>query len=271
MSRKIYRQNLQKVWVEPKADGQYVAGADVGGGGPQSQSASCAYIADTHTGEFVAVLYGWWDYGGFADRLHSLVADYNRAFLAVENNMGYAVLMRLMDHYAYENLYFYREPLARAGHQQATPGFNVNSVTRRLILDNLAVALRDRGITIYDAEFFAEAATFQWTQKAGSRARPEALRGKLDDRVMAAAITVQMLQERPHVVPPESKGPKTIDAWHHRRQFASAMLRETAKDAGQTGDDGALFVTGASKHDKWRKVFEDEEHEWLDELEPFLG
>lgn len=270
MSRKYVREFYRKTWVKPREGAQYVCGADVGGGGPQSQSASCAYMCDVQTGEYVAVLYGWWDFGGFADRLHDFAVDYNKAFLGIENNMGYAVLMRLMDHYAYENLYFYREPLAKPGTAQYVPGFNVNSTTRKFILDNLAAGLRDKSITIYDPAFFAEAATFQWAHKSGSRARPEALGGKLDDRIMSAAITFQMLLERPYEAPRPDTDPKTVDEWHHKRQLAAALLQDLAQHAAETGTFDDLYVTGASKADKLLAVFKDEEHPWLDELAPFL-
>jgi hypothetical protein len=128
----------------------------------------------------------------YADILNALGRRYNNARLAVEsNNHGILTNSRLAKELHYENLYIRETVDKLTDVPRDEPGFDTNSKTKPLILDQLRAAFRDGEITLYDRNTFQELRTFIVTEEgrtqaeAGTDVQGEKIR---DDEVMSLAI-----------------------------------------------------------------------------------
>lgn len=182
------------VWEEPVSGTAYLIGADVAEGLAHGD-ASHAHVVNHRTGQQVAEWHGKCDPDQFARILESLGKRYNLAFLAPErNNHGLMVVALLQGELRYPNNKLYVEKIAEPpGPPRKRFGWQTNSLTRPLIIDNLIREVREGTHGIRSSETLAEMLMFK-IQKNG---RMEADAGQHDDRVIAVAITKYVRQIMP--------------------------------------------------------------------------
>ena len=126
----------------------------------------------------------------YANFLNQVGREFGNAMLVVENNnIGYTVLDKLVDH-AYPNLYYsikstheYIEQHQAEVKNSAVAGFTTSMKTRPLIVAKLEEFIRNKLITIYSSRTINEMKTFIW-----KNGKPQAMKGYHDDLIMALAI-----------------------------------------------------------------------------------
>ena len=184
-----------RVFAEPVLGRGYAIGADVATG--RGYDYSAAYVVDLTNAELVAEYHGKVEADVYARDLFFLGHKYNRAKIAVETAGGYgeAVIIALRDgaagRKAYPNLY--RHVLSsRPDKPVSKPyGFPTNLRTRPLILNQLERHLRERSLPWVTNDLLHEMTEFVHHNHGTS---PRARDGSRDDRVMAAAISLEMFR-----------------------------------------------------------------------------
>jgi hypothetical protein len=183
-----------QLWKPPESDHQYVMGADTSWGMPQSDHCA-AYAMDCETMELVAGIYGRFPDNDFAYLLADVGHYYNHAFLGVEANQGIMINKTLSDHgeVGYTNLYL-REITDGLNPVMTTKlGWFSTNHTRKNIYDRFKYYWRTKQIHIYDIELLYE---MQNIFPLGGL-RLGTIGKKPDDRVRAAALTLEMYFSRP--------------------------------------------------------------------------
>jgi hypothetical protein len=183
-----------RVWKHPQVGCDYVLGADVAmglAGGDES----VAYVMRRDNQEVVAMIAGCIEPDAFADMLIDLAWYYNEAFLCPENNsIGMAVAKRTSSKY---RRHAYQIDMSTPGDPKYhfdKPGWNTNSINRREMFAQLRQQVRDGQIAIWDEKFWEQCGDFIVPEDAKGRmneAHPRAITHKHDDRIAAAAITLQ--------------------------------------------------------------------------------
>jgi hypothetical protein len=188
-----------RLYEAPVAERDYAIGADVATG--RGQDYSCAYVVDLATMELVAELHARLDSDLYATQLHYLGRWYNSALIAVETAGGFgeAVIIPLRDGRAGRPPYprLYRHVLSsRPDLPVSKPfGFPTNVKTRPLIVNGLDKAVRDRAMPWLPGDLVHEMGDFVYHDHGTS---PAAQTGCHDDRVMAAAIALEMYRLHGH-------------------------------------------------------------------------
>jgi hypothetical protein len=178
-----------RIWKRPVREREYVAGADCAEGIPEGDC-DCCVVLDKETWEEVAELNGRWPAHVFAEKCRDLCQEYNNAMLAVErNNHGHSVLNTLRNQLYYTNLYKYRRYDQRGG--GSVLGWDTNSRSKPLMIDELDRAIREELLVTHDPEFVRECLTYIYDEKGGTGAQG----GCRDDRVVARAIALQVAKE----------------------------------------------------------------------------
>jgi hypothetical protein len=184
-----------RVYAEPVADRPYAIGADVATG--RGMDYSAAYVIDLTNAELVAECHGKIEADIFAKDLHYLGRRYNTALIAVETAGGYgeAVIIALRDGAAGRRAYpkLYRHILSSRPDKPITKtyGFPTNTKTRPLILNQMERHLRERTFPWVSRGLHDELTEFVHHNHGVS---PRAREGSRDDRVMAAAISLEMFR-----------------------------------------------------------------------------
>ena len=200
-----------RVLREPEPNGAYAIGADVATG--YGGDYSCAYVVDLSSMALVAEYHGRLGQDVFARDLHFLGRWFNTALIAVETGGGYgdAVIVALRDGKSGRPPYpkLYRHVLStRPDLAEAKPfGFPMTSKTRPLVLNGLERAVRDRSLPWVTDGLLYELGNFVAEPAPGARGSsrgpwPRAADGLHDDRVLAAAITLELFRLRGEHRPP---------------------------------------------------------------------
>jgi hypothetical protein len=179
----IEKQKLGRGWLRTYFEKQpkisYLIAADTAFGA--SKDYSVAIVLEKKSKRMVAVLRGKYGSIEFSKYLLSLGKFYNTALIAVERNMGQAVLNELINHSEYSNIY-YHEEFDEFRRRTLRPGFYTSSQSRNLILGALEEAIRTKTLIIHDETVLSELLAFGLVG-----GRYEAVSGN-DDCVMALAI-----------------------------------------------------------------------------------
>ena len=184
-----------KVYSEPTVGHTYAVGADVATG--RGLDYSAAYVIDLTNAELVAEYHGKIEADVYARDLHFLGRKYNTALIAVETAGGYgeAVIIALRDGAAGRRPYpkLYKHVLSARPDKPVnrTFGFPTNTKTRPLILNQLERHLRERSLPWVTNDLLHEMSEFVHHNHGPS---PRARDGSRDDRVMAAAIALEMFR-----------------------------------------------------------------------------
>lgn len=185
-----------RVYAEPCPRHSYAIGADVATG--RGADFSCAYVVDLATYELVAELHGKLDADLFAYQLHYLGRLYDTATIAVEMGGGYGepVVLNLRDgkdgRPAYPKLYRHRERDRGDIPEKPAYGFPMNMKTRPQVLNALEAAIREKALPKMPQGLLRECQTFVYARTNPS---PRAQEGTNDDRVMAAAVTLELYRQ----------------------------------------------------------------------------
>ena len=134
-----------------------------------------------------AILIGKIDPDTFGTHSIILAEEYNDAWLVIEtNNHGFAVIS-IVRAAGYGNMYS-EKTFDKWGLKESRKwGWNTNLLTRPILVDAIAQAVRDNALEIYDIETIDEMSTFIINEKG----RAEAQAGCKDDRVMALGLALQ--------------------------------------------------------------------------------
>jgi len=176
------------IWEKYQPTNTYLLSADVARG--DGQDHSTFHIIKLETMEVVAEYQGKIVPDMFALLLNDVGREFGNCMIVVENNnLGLNILDKLLES-EYPNVYHsvkstheYIDQLSAEYKSGTVPGFTTSMKTRPLILAKLEEFVRNELITVYSKRTIEEMATFIW-----NNGRPEAMRGKNDDLVMALAI-----------------------------------------------------------------------------------
>lgn len=111
--------------------------------------------------------------------------------IAVERNTGQATIYVLQE-LNYPDLFRMKIFDHSTTKESAKIGWTTTLATRNKMLDDLALALRQGAIKIYDREVLDQMASFVIKERAGHVGKAEAESGKFDDLVIATAGAFQM-------------------------------------------------------------------------------
>jgi hypothetical protein len=188
-----------RVFAEPVEGHSYAIGADVATGYGRDYSA--AYVVDLGSMEFVAEFHGKLDADLYAAQLHFLGRHYQSALIAIESAGGFGdpVVIALRDgkggRPAYPNLYRHQLDLQVDLPVTKRYGFPMSSRTRPQVLTQLAKAVREHDLPFVTEGLLNEMTTFVYMESGTS---PRAQEGCNDDRVMSAAIALEMYRRKGH-------------------------------------------------------------------------
>lgn len=186
MSFRLYR--------EPNHGEFFVAGADPAEGhdycAAQWVSKSTQEVVLTFQAKMESTQFGYEIYKG-GKFMHTHTGHWPT--VGVERNMGQATIARLLD-LNYPSLYRHQD-LTRLNPTEADKiGWPTNVATRQQMLDDLATAIRQGVLHVYDKPTLRELRSFVRHPKTG---KPEAEVGSHDDLVMSLAIAWQMYNRVP--------------------------------------------------------------------------
>ena len=178
-------ENAVWVWKYPLTEKKYLVSADVARG--DGADYSTFIVFDIQNSEVVADFKAKIPPDNFATVLAEVGRRYNNAIVAPESNTyGYAVLMKLSE-LKYPAIYFQKEKdkfAAMYGEGNiGKGGFSTQGPSRAKILTKLEEVIRNKSLMIYSTRIYEELKTFIW-----KGTKPQAMRGKNDDLVMALAI-----------------------------------------------------------------------------------
>jgi len=167
--------------------GLYIFGVDTSEG-MEDGDYSVIIVWDRKTGEEVALYRGLVPPDRLADKLDVWGRRYNNALMVVEvNNHGLTTLTCLRQK-LYPNLYFRPSKFETMGQPVSDRlGWKTNKVTRPLLIDELAKALRDGEIIIHSKELLDEMTTMVYNDNGDMVSQ----RGYHDDCIFAAGIGLQ--------------------------------------------------------------------------------
>ena len=149
----------------------------------------------------------WWAAGYWSCPGPEQQRTTRRACLtAIERNhsSGQTVIRELRETHKHPDLFVHRRINVRQGKPSSYYGWVTDGTTRMPMLDDLAALVRSGGIQINSADTIREMFTFV----RGDDGRPAAQEGTHDDRVIALAITAQMVNH--HRMPMTGEMPKPV-------------------------------------------------------------
>ena len=182
------------------------------------------YMIDGDPPVVAAEWHGHIDMDKLAWKAAQVAAYYNNALLVIESNTletnntaGEAEYILTLIGNVYDHLYTRKQSAAdvREGRPRRY-GFHTNTITKKVVVENLKKVLRDRLYVEYETETLDEYLTYIETDKGGF----EAMEGYHDDRLMTRAIGMQVClheMDLPSVV-------KRVTV--KRRQMAGAVVSE---------------------------------------------
>lgn len=184
------------IWKEPVDGHEYIIGVDCAEGVGDDGDNSCFQVIDGATMEQVAEFYSKFVPPHiFAQIINQIGIYYNTATCVVEANaVGAAVLSNLSNDLAYEGLYY--EPKGKSAVNN--PGIKVGQVNRSVYLEALQHRLISGQVRINSKRFVHELKTFIYSAQ---KRKPEAMKGKHDDAIMAMSMALKIREERMRGIP----------------------------------------------------------------------
>lgn len=158
----------------------YVLGGDTAGDGSDWFT---AHVIDNSTGEQAACLRRRFSEPEYVRQVYALGRHYNDALVALETNFSTYPVMKLLE-LGYPNQYRREQEDTFTHRLRESCGFRTDRQTRPRAIANLVEVFSLHPEWFSDRELLGEMLTFCYNEDH----RPEALAGKHDDLVMAAAI-----------------------------------------------------------------------------------
>ena len=194
-----------KIWKEPAPDRPYVLGGDTAGDGSDRFT---AHVIDNVTGEQVASLCRTYSEPEYVRQVMALGLYYNRALIALETNFS-TYPVRKLDELGYPFQYTREREDTYTRQLRKSYGFRTDRLTRPRAIAELTEIFDGHPELFMDRDLLAEMLTFRYNEDH----RPEAMAGKHDDRIMAAAICYAARHQQrstPEEPAPEKPGGKLI-------------------------------------------------------------
>lgn len=192
-----------RIFRTPKKRRPYVLGGDTAGDGSDNFT---GLVIDNITGKHCAVLKRQFDEAAYARQMYCLGYYFNWALLGPETNFSTYPVMELT-RLRYPNLYVRERPDTYTGQIVQSFGFRTDSLTRPVILAGLVEVFKNHPEYFVDKDLLGEMLTFVKNEKG----RPEALTGKHDDLVMAAAITYGIRKQQRFTLEDEEE--ESMENW----------------------------------------------------------
>ena len=176
-----------RMYRQPEAGHIYVVGADVAEG-VTGGDFSVAVIIDRNSGEEVGFFRGHIAPDKFAERLNEWGRLYNNALMVVEINNHGLTTVTCLKQLMYPAMYFRPSKFEVMGSPYSEKlGWKTTKMTRPLLIDDLATALRDEDLLFHSKEIIDELTVFVYNNNNDC----EAQQGFHDDCVMAIGIGFQ--------------------------------------------------------------------------------
>ncbi len=183
-----------RIWEHPEDGETYGIGADCAEGNADGDYSSATVLSRRgrrqvatihgHLGEFESDAYGY--------RLSKVGYLYHAALIAPEiNAYGLAVVEWLLKE-KYPNLYYHTTKGEKAKKPLRKAGWRTQSGTKELMISDLAAAIRDEEITIFDSRTIDELIGYMILDN-GKLGCDDSDKDAHDDRVIGVAIALQAL------------------------------------------------------------------------------
>jgi len=184
---KVEEVNNLRIYRKPEAEHMYVAGVDVSEG-VDGGDYSTIVLWDRKTGEEVAFYRGLCAPDKLANIANQLGRDYHNALVVVEVNNHGLTTLTVLKQLSYPSLYYRPTNFETVGVSYTDKlGWRTTKLTRPLMIDDLAQALRDKVLTIHSKEILDEMLTFVYDINNNMVAQD----GYHDDGIFAAGIGFQ--------------------------------------------------------------------------------
>lgn len=203
---------MVRVYRSLEANEQIVIGADPGNG--VSYSAAVSLSKKFH--DTPLIFHARIESPQFGEELHNLGLYVKKKtgefpLLAVERNIGQGTIEKLRE-LGYPLAALYRQKTFDRITQKEDEriGWVTTAQNRRKMLDSLAIAIREKELTIWDKPLISEMLRFVINERTGEP-RPE--QGAFSDLIMALGIAYQMytvIPKKAHWVDPVKKRPQTF-------------------------------------------------------------
>ena len=203
-----------QIWKEPEEGVPYVLGGDTAGEGSDWFT---AHVIDNTSGEQVASLRRQYSEPEYVRQIYALGMYYNKALVGIETNFSTYPVMKL-DELGYPFQYSREREDTYTRQVRKSYGFRTDRQSRPRAIAQLVEVFSGHPQWFRDQELLGEMLTFVYNEEH----RAEALAGKHDDLVMAAAIcyVVRHQQTMTATVKPEPKKEKLIDKLEKNRRRA---------------------------------------------------
>jgi hypothetical protein len=170
------------IWVEPQPGAKYIVGSDPSDGGNDFGTID---VWDAETLEQCAQFIGKLRPDELAEKIAQVATVYNMALAGVENNLLSTVLFLSK---IYHNLYMDQTIGERTSKSTKKIGWNTNTKTRDVMIDDFLIAFEEGSLTIHSAVTVDEMRTFV-RKDNGKREHAD---GKHDDALFGAFIALQI-------------------------------------------------------------------------------
>ena len=182
------------VYRDPSPGKTYVVGADVAEG-VEGGNYSVAIIWDRETGEEVAMYRGLLPPDIFGEELDKWGRKYNNALMVVESNNHGLTTLTTLKNLVYPNMYFRKENFDSITNTPSTKlGWKTTYLNRRLLMDELAKAMREESLIPRSKKLLDEMSVFVFDDKGDMKAQA----GFNDDCIFAAAVGLQGFKQIYH-------------------------------------------------------------------------
>ena len=190
------------IWEPPVSGAGYVIGIDAAEGLEHGDNSVIHVVKRDLTPKLVASYAGKMDPDELGKLAMGLADEYNEAWVMIEmNNHGFSV-MSIFRAAGYGNLYTEKSFDKWGAKESRKWGWYTNATTRPILVDEIALEVREKLIEIPDIETIAEMGTFVINAKG----KAEAQHGCKDDRVIALGLALQGHIRCPIHEPPK-RGP----------------------------------------------------------------
>ena len=207
-----------KIWEEPKEGHPYVIGGDTAGEGSDWFT---AHVIDNVTGAQASSLRRQYSEPEYVRQVLALGTYYNRALIALETNFSTYPVMKLAE-LGYPNQYVREREDTYTRQPRRSYGFRTDRITRPRAIAGLVEVFSLHPEWFCDRELLGEMLSFCYNEDH----RPEALAGKHDDLVMAAAIAYAARhQQRMTAETAETKPKEKLITRLERQQKAAKRRR----------------------------------------------
>ena len=175
------------IYENPDKDFGYIIGVDSAEGLEHGDNSVALILKRDLIPSVVGILVGKIDPDELGKTCLLLAEEYNEAYLVIEtNNHGFAVISHVREA-EYPNMYT-EKSFDKWGQKESRKwGWNTNTITRPILVDGIAKAVRDMATRIPDRGTLDEMGTFIINEKGKAQAQA----GCKDDRVMALGLAIQ--------------------------------------------------------------------------------